>query len=60
MDKVVVFDLDDTLYKEIDFLNSAFKEIALNISNDSDTSFNEKLVTCYIFIITKKMYFKVF
>ena len=26
--KVVVFDLDDTLYKEIDFLKSAFKEIA--------------------------------
>jgi len=32
MDKVVVFDLDDTLYKEIDFLNSAFNEIALIIS----------------------------
>lgn len=26
--KVVVFDLDDTLYKEIDFLKSAFREIA--------------------------------
>lgn len=25
--KVVIFDLDDTLYKEIDFLKSAFKEI---------------------------------
>lgn len=41
MDKVVVFDLDDTLYKEIDFLNSAFKEIALIISNDSGTSYYE-------------------
>ena len=26
--KVVVFDLDDTLYKEIDFLKSAYREIA--------------------------------
>ena len=26
--KVVVFDLDDTLYKEIDYLKSAFQEIA--------------------------------
>jgi putative hydrolase of the HAD superfamily len=26
--RVIVFDLDDTLYKEIDFLRSAFKEIA--------------------------------
>lgn len=28
MKKVVVFDLDDTLYKEIDFLKSAYQEIA--------------------------------
>ena len=27
--KVIVFDLDDTLYKEIEFLKSAFREIAL-------------------------------
>ena len=26
--KVVVFDLDDTLYKEIDFLKSAYREIS--------------------------------
>ena len=26
--KVVIFDLDDTLYKEIDFLKSAYREIA--------------------------------
>ena len=26
--KVFVFDLDDTLYKEIDFLRSAYREIA--------------------------------
>ena len=29
--KVVVFDLDDTLYKEIDFLRSAYREIADHI-----------------------------
>ena len=27
MNKIIIFDLDDTLYKEIDFLKSAFKEI---------------------------------
>ena len=27
--KVIVFDLDDTLYKEIDFLKSAYLEIPL-------------------------------
>lgn len=32
--KVAVFDLDDTLYKEIDFLKSAFKEIADMIHRD--------------------------
>ena len=26
--KIFVFDLDDTLYKEIDFLHSAYREIA--------------------------------
>ena len=35
MHKVVVFDLDDTLYKEIDFLKSAFREIADYLSNQS-------------------------
>lgn len=34
--KIVVFDLDDTLYKEIDFVKSAFKEIALWIENVYD------------------------
>lgn len=32
--KVVVFDLDDTLYKEIDFLKSAYRHIASLVSND--------------------------
>ncbi|WP_185956457.1 HAD family hydrolase [Changchengzhania lutea] len=35
-DKVVVFDLDDTLYNEIDFLKSAYAEIAKKISNEVD------------------------
>jgi len=41
MNKVVVFDLDDTLYKEIDFLNSAFNEIALIISRDLQINPND-------------------
>lgn len=32
--KVVVFDLDDTLLYEIDFLKSAYKEIALTINKE--------------------------
>ena len=31
--KVVVFDLDDTLYKEVDYLKSAFRHIASLVSN---------------------------
>lgn len=31
--KVIVFDLDDTLYKEIDFLKSAYSEIAENFGH---------------------------
>ncbi|MDD7887611.1 HAD family hydrolase [Flavivirga sp. 57AJ16] len=34
--KVIVFDLDDTLYNEIDFLKSAFNEIASQIVSNSD------------------------
>ncbi|WP_445738403.1 HAD family hydrolase [Mariniflexile sp.] len=30
---IVVFDLDDTLYKEIDFLKSAFNEISIHLSS---------------------------
>ena len=32
---VVVFDLDDTLYKEIDFLKSAFHDISEIIATNS-------------------------
>lgn len=31
-DKIIVFDLDDTLYKEIEFLKSAYAEIAVYIA----------------------------
>ena len=31
---IVVLDLDDTLYKEIDFLKSAFEEIAMCLSDE--------------------------
>ena len=48
MNKVVVFDLDDTLYKEIDYLKSAYSEIALWI----ESTFNKKgvyplILECY-------------
>lgn len=36
---VVVFDLDDTLYKEIDFVKSAFREIASKIGFPSAYNF---------------------
>jgi putative hydrolase of the HAD superfamily len=36
--KSVIFDLDDTLYKEIDYLKSAYKEIALIIAEKSSDS----------------------
>lgn len=34
---VVAFDLDDTLYKEVDYLKSAFREIANKFSSDSSS-----------------------
>ncbi|MEM8937747.1 MAG: HAD family hydrolase [Bacteroidota bacterium] len=33
--KVVIFDLDDTLYKEVDYVKSAFTEIAKYLSNNT-------------------------
>lgn len=38
---VVVFDLDDTLYKEVSFVESGFKAVALHVG---DISFAKKLV----------------
>jgi len=50
---VVVFDLDDTLYKEIDFLKSAYREIAsIILKNTSKASnlesINNDLLSLYI------------
>ncbi|WP_341214543.1 HAD family hydrolase [uncultured Wocania sp.] len=48
---VVVFDLDDTLYKEIDFLKSAYNEISLKISKvvyvESSAIYNQMLACFY-------------
>jgi putative hydrolase of the HAD superfamily len=51
MDKlVVIFDLDDTLYREIDFLKSAFQEIAHLLSEsleESSETIYDYLFQCY-------------
>ncbi|MDO7136448.1 MULTISPECIES: HAD family hydrolase [Algibacter] len=47
---VFVFDLDDTLYKEIDFLKSAYREISQYISDKSDfeaKAIYDKMITSY-------------
>ena len=42
--KVFVFDLDDTLYKEIDFLKSGYKKIAMILNkNNNNHLFNQML-----------------
>ncbi len=45
--KVICFDLDDTLYKEIDFLKSAYREIALHAAQGdrrlADRAYTEML-----------------
>lgn len=45
--KVIVFDLDDTLIYEINFLNSAFREISKFIDPDNATSIYNYMVLCY-------------
>ena len=56
--KVVVFDLDDTLYNEIDFLKSAYQEIAITLSNE--IFIDEKLIfnDLWSFYISGKNAFK--
>lgn len=44
---VVVFDLDDTLYKEIDFLKSAYQEIAFKINPSLKDKIFEDMMTSY-------------
>jgi len=44
--KVIIFDLDDTLYKEIDYLKSAYKEIAITLDKiNSKALYNNMLLT---------------
>ncbi|NMH88168.1 HAD family hydrolase [Flavivirga algicola] len=48
--KIVIFDLDDTLYNEIDFLKSAYKEIAEEIANDINAdalSIYREMLICF-------------
>ena len=41
--KTIVFDLDDTLIKEIDYIKSAFKEIAIFVDFKDDNLYNQML-----------------
>jgi putative hydrolase of the HAD superfamily len=43
-----VFDLDDTLYSEIDYLKSAFKSIAKKIAPDNFKSLYDEMLNTYI------------
>jgi putative hydrolase of the HAD superfamily len=59
MNKKYHFDLDDTLYNEIDYLNSAYKEIALFIAEKSQDQLLPKIfiMICGFFILEKKTTF---
>lgn len=47
--KIIVFDLDDTLYKEVDFLKSAYHEIASWIEqNYNKTGIYDFMFSCYM------------
>ncbi|MDO9509995.1 MAG: HAD family hydrolase [Candidatus Magasanikbacteria bacterium] len=58
--KSIIFDLDDTLYYEIDYLKSAYKEIATAITKNSSGTFNEAIVykDLWCFYTQKKDVFK--
>lgn len=48
--RIVIFDLDDTLYQEIDFLKSAFQEIAQILSSEvkvSKKTLYTYMIQCY-------------
>ncbi|AUP77242.1 HAD family hydrolase [Flavivirga eckloniae] len=55
---IIVFDLDDTLYKEIDFLKSAYKEIATFLSTKIDKSEASILSEMMGYYVDKKNAFK--
>lgn len=44
--KIVIFDLDDTLYKEIQFLKSAFQHIAFTVDKNNQ-SLRSQMFQCY-------------
>lgn len=46
-DYVFVFDLDDTLYKEIDFLKSAYRYIASKVDKDNSSRLYKKMLEDY-------------
>lgn len=61
--KVIVFDLDDTLVKEIDFLESAFEEIAFLLSPDEKEEVKAQMLAWYykrenVFQLLSKAYAK--
>lgn len=43
----MIFDLDDTLYYEIDFLKSAYREIASKIDHENMNSVYQKMIDSY-------------
>ncbi|WP_379965011.1 HAD family hydrolase [Epilithonimonas sp. UC225_85] len=45
--KYIVFDLDDTLYYEFDFLKSAYKEIAGYLSKDNSDELHQQMLDLY-------------
>ena len=45
--KYIVFDLDDTLYYELDFLRSAYKEIAGYLSKENSDTLYQKMLDLY-------------
>ncbi len=44
---VVVFDLDDTLYKEVEYLKSAFREIAQVLEKETGQELYERMMSLY-------------
>ncbi|MEY2702377.1 MAG: hypothetical protein RLY43_1010, partial [Bacteroidota bacterium] len=49
--KVVIFDLDDTLYNEIDFLISAYNEISQFLSNVRGVDKSKNEIFDYMFSV---------
>ena len=58
--KTIVFDLDDTIIKEIDYLKSAFQEIAHDLDSNNKTLFDNMMQWYYskenVFLNLQKLY----